>query len=372
MVDVVISGGGLAGLTSSILLARAGMQVTLIEKKQYPFHRVCGEYISNEVIPFLKANDLFPSHLNPAQINRLVLSTTSGKTYETALDLGGFGVSRYQYDAWLAQKAQVEGVKLLVGQSVDMVTFDSGLFKIKTSIEEHMESHFFIGAHGKRSLLDKQLNRDFLKKKSPYVGVKYHLRADLPSDVIFLHNFDGGYCGVSQVEGGVFNLCYLIHRDTIRQHGTIGACERLVLSQNPHLKVLFETGDFLFEKPEVINEVSFEVKEPRLGMIPLCGDAAGTITPLCGNGMANAIRAAVLLSRLIITQYQQNQYDPEALAMAYEKIWLQTFSRRLWAGRQIQRLFGSGRGSEVGVFFGNYVPPIAQSLIRQTHGQPFD
>jgi menaquinone-9 beta-reductase len=371
MIDVVISGGGLAGLTSSILLARAGMQVILVEKKLYPFHRVCGEYISNEVFPFLDANGLFPSHLNPATIDRLVLSTTSGKTFETALDLGGFGVSRYQYDAWLAQQARDAGVTLRVGETIDTVVFKNGIFTSKTSSEEHLESHFFIGAHGKRSLLDKQLNRDFLKKKSPYVGVKYHLRADLPSNVISLHNFNGGYCGVSQIEGGLFNLCYLIHRDLVRQHGAVGACEKLVLSQNPHLKSLFENSDFLFEKPEVINEVSFEVKEPRLGMIPLCGDAAGTITPLCGNGMANAIHSAVLLSRLIIAQRQINQHDPEALVSAYEKNWIQTFSRRLWAGRQIQRLFGSGRGSALGVFTGNYLPPIARFLIRQTHGQPF-
>jgi flavin-dependent dehydrogenase len=372
MTDVVISGGGLAGLTSSILLARAGMRVTLIEKKQYPFQRVCGEYISNEVIPFLEANDLFPSHLNPAQIKRLVLSTTSGKIYETALDLGGFGVSRYQYDAWLAQKAQDSGVTLMVGQSVDTVTFESNIFKIQTSSDEQLQSRFFIGAHGKRSLLDKQLNRDFLKKKSPYVGVKYHLRTDLPSDVIFLHNFNGGYCGVNQVEDGVFNLCYLVHRDMVRQQGSVASCENQILSQNPHLKILFEDADFLFEKPEVINEVSFEVKEPRLGVIPLCGDAAGTITPLCGNGMANAIRAAVILSRLMIEQNQKKQHDPEALALAYEKIWLQTFSHRLWAGRQIQRLFGSGKGSAIGVFTGNYLSPIARFLIRQTHGQPFN
>ena len=51
---IIVIGGGLAGLTSAILLAKANFDITLIERKQYPFHRVCGEYISNEVLPFLK------------------------------------------------------------------------------------------------------------------------------------------------------------------------------------------------------------------------------------------------------------------------------------------------------------------------------
>ncbi|TAE50818.1 MAG: FAD-dependent oxidoreductase, partial [Cytophagales bacterium] len=44
--EVAIIGGGLAGLTNAILLANAGKKVILFEKNQYPFHRVCGEYIS--------------------------------------------------------------------------------------------------------------------------------------------------------------------------------------------------------------------------------------------------------------------------------------------------------------------------------------
>ena len=59
-VHIVVVGGGLAGLVSSILLARYGHEVVLIEKKVYPFHRVCGEYISNEVLDFLAEKLDFP------------------------------------------------------------------------------------------------------------------------------------------------------------------------------------------------------------------------------------------------------------------------------------------------------------------------
>jgi flavin-dependent dehydrogenase len=51
--EVAIIGGGLAGLINAIQLAKADKKVILFEKQNYPFHRVCGEYISNETRPFL-------------------------------------------------------------------------------------------------------------------------------------------------------------------------------------------------------------------------------------------------------------------------------------------------------------------------------
>ena len=56
--DLAIVGGGLAGLSLSIQMAKAGYRVILFEKEQYPFHRVCGEYISLESWDFCKALEL--------------------------------------------------------------------------------------------------------------------------------------------------------------------------------------------------------------------------------------------------------------------------------------------------------------------------
>jgi len=44
--DIAIIGGGLAGLSLAILAANANYSVALFEKEAYPFHKVCGEYIS--------------------------------------------------------------------------------------------------------------------------------------------------------------------------------------------------------------------------------------------------------------------------------------------------------------------------------------
>src|SRR5687767_6323673 len=52
--DVIIAGGGVGGLTLAIQLARKKVNVLLIEKNAYPFHRVCGEYISMESWDYLR------------------------------------------------------------------------------------------------------------------------------------------------------------------------------------------------------------------------------------------------------------------------------------------------------------------------------
>ena len=101
MYDVMVVGGGLAGMTSAFLMAKSGLKILLLEKGSYPQHRVCGEYVSNEVLPFLKKHGLFPSHINTAKINRFQLTSTNGRSVEIPLILGAFGISRYAFDTYL-------------------------------------------------------------------------------------------------------------------------------------------------------------------------------------------------------------------------------------------------------------------------------
>jgi menaquinone-9 beta-reductase len=371
MVDVIIIGGGLAGLVNSILLSRAGLKVDLLEKNTYPFHRVCGEYISKEVIPFLEKHDIYPHTLEPSHINELQISSIKGNSFVQPLDLGGFGISRHAYDHWLCGVARDSGVQVFEQTQVIDLKFVDDHFHITSNAGEEYISKIVIGAYGKRAKLDQTLNRTFLKKRSPYVGVKYHALTDLPSNRISLHNFEGGYCGINRIEEEKYNICYLTKRDQIRTHGNIDVFQKEVMMKNPFLKKLFETSTMLFDKPEVINEITFDKQEPVANHVLMCGDAAGMITPLCGNGMAMAIHSAKLLSELIIRKWDDGRFDRQQLENEYAQIWRQQFGIRLWAGRKIQHLFGNGATSELAVMIGKGVKPVSNFLIKQTHGQPF-
>ncbi len=368
---IIIIGGGLAGLITSIRLARWNIPCTVIEKRKYPFHRVCGEYVSNETKPFLQQESLYPDSFNPPQISEVQLSSVHGKSIQIPLDLGGFGISRYVFDHFLFEKAKEAGVEFLLNTEVDSITFKNDEFEIKTS-EQELRSSIAIGAFGKRSKLDTQLNRNFFKKRSPYVGVKYHIRTQHPTNMIALHNFRGGYCGISNIEDGKTNLCYLTHRDNVKKFKNIHEMEERILFENPLLKSIFKESDFLFEKPEVINEISFETKEPVWNHILMTGDAAGMITPLCGNGMAMAIHSAKILSDLLKIHIEKKNFNRQQVENEYTQTWNKTFANRLWIGRQIQnKLFGSEFTSNLAINLAVHLKFIANLLIRKTHGNIF-
>ncbi|MFD2161790.1 NAD(P)/FAD-dependent oxidoreductase [Paradesertivirga mongoliensis] len=362
---VTIIGGGLSGLTSALLLNRAGFEVTLVEKKTYPFHRVCGEYISNEIVPFLQTLDIKPSDFYASSINRLAISSVSGETYSTGLDLGGFGISRYIFDEFLFLKAKTEGVNCIQGVKVNELTFRDNIFETLLADGTTLRSDFVVSAHGKRSNLDRQ--RSFFHHKSPYLGVKYHIKTDFPIDLVQLDNFEGGYCGTVKIEHDRYNLCYLSQTYLLKKHGTLNELEEEVLFKNPFLKERFLNADFLNEKPEVINEISFEKKPLVENHILYCGDAAGMISPLCGNGMAMAIHSAKILSQSIIEHCGNRQ----ALEASYEIKWNNLFKNRLLIGRVSQQLFGSRSISKLAVKGLNMVPRLSQLIIKRTHGHPF-
>ena len=369
MNNVLIIGGGLAGLTSAILLQKNGYQVSLFEKKKYPFHRVCGEYISNEVLPFLESLNIGISELGPSRINRLAVTSVSGKVMQADLPMGGFGISRFKLDYLLCQHAECLGVEFIF-EKVDEIPFIEGKFRISTPGNKVFKSAIAIAAYGKRSNLDQKLNRRFFYRRSPYLGVKYHVKTDLSGNLIRLDNFQGGYCGVSKIEDDKYCLCYLAETANLKKYSGIPEMEEQVLFRIPHLRSLFKNSEFLFEKPEVINEISFERKPLTENHLLFCGDSAGMITPLCGNGMAIAIHSGKILAESIMRFAKKgSSLNRTALEQDYKLRWEKQFALRLKSGRLIQRLFGNTFASDLAVYTLDKFPSLTQSLIKKTHGE---
>lgn len=366
---IIIVGGGLAGLTSSILLQKAGFEITVFEKKRYPFHRVCGEYISNEALPFLQSLNIPLSNLGPSKINRLQVTTEGGRELFADLAMGGFGLSRYKLDDLLFQHAEKLGVTFLFEKVID-IKFQNSEFEITAENGVHY-STIAIAAHGKRSNLDQKLKRSFFYNRSPYLAVKYHIKTDLPDNLIRLDNFSGGYSGVCKIEDQKFNLCYLSATSNLKKYNGIPEMEEQVLHKNPFLKHLFKNSEFLSEKPDVINEISFEPKSLIENQLLFCGDSAGMITPLCGNGMAIAFHSAKILSECIIRFGSEHNFDRQALEQEYKSRWSKEFVLRLRSGRIIQRLFGSPFLAEIAVSAMNTFPTLNQIIVKKTHGKAF-
>ncbi|MEM7548366.1 MAG: NAD(P)/FAD-dependent oxidoreductase [Bacteroidota bacterium] len=369
--SVTIIGGGLAGLISSIIFAKSGISVELVEKKEYPFHRVCGEYVSNEVIPFLKQIDCFPEHLELPKIDKFLLSSTNGNAAEYTLDLGGFGISRYRFDQFLYEKASSEGVQFYLNTSVESISKTDNGFELSLNNGEHLKTTILVGAHGKRSKIDRTLDRAFWKKPAPYFGVKYHLKAKFSKDLIALHNFEGGYCGVSRIEDGKVNACYLGSTSVLKRFKKIEEMEERVVFKNPFLKDLFSNSEKLFDRPLTINEVSFHKKEAVEDGVFMCGDAAGLITPLCGNGMALAIHSAKVCAETILDNIDGGVFNRKKAESEYRSKWNALFKNRLRRGRVTQKLFGTKGMSSLAVRILKNSKLASEYIIKGTHGTPF-
>lgn len=364
----MIVGGGLAGLTSAIHLSRAGLHVTVIEKHPYPRHKVCGEYISNEVLPYLQWLGADPAVLHPAQINRVSISAVSGKTVDTILPMGGFGISRYTLDQFLMQQAVNNGCELLEDTVTDIL-FEDNRFTISTAGNGLLEARFVLGAYGKRAILDQQLKRSFLQERSPWLAVKGHYRGNFPDGLVALHNFSGGYCGVSKVENDIINICYLVNYNTFKQHKNIDVHRQEVLYRNKHLKLVFENSEPLFDRPLTISQVSFATKEKVDQHILMTGDTAGLIHPLCGNGMAMAIHSAKIASEQVLQFFAANAPSRNTLENNYIKDWNNAFGKRIAAGKLLSALFRKHRLSTAIMKGFVLFPVLLPVIIRQTHGK---
>jgi flavin-dependent dehydrogenase len=372
--DIAIVGGGLAGLSLAIQSAKAGYRTVLLEKESYPYHKVCGEYISLESWNFLELLGVPLASMQLPIIKELQVTSPDGKQFSQTLPLGGFGISRYTLDQQLANMAIAAGVQLLEQTKVTQVQFEKDVFTIESN-RQTITARVVASSFGKRSNLDIKWNRPFITQKADklnnYIGVKYHIQIDYPDDVIALHNFENGYCGISRIEEGKTCLCYLTTAQNLRENNNnIRQMEEAVLFKNPYLKKIFESATFLYNAPVTISQISFHKKSQVHDHQLLIGDAAGMITPLCGNGMSMALHGSKLAFEQVHL-FLQEKISRHQMEEQYRDQWQQHFSKRLATGRLIQRFFGKSRVTNWFVAAFNRFPLLATPLIRQTHGQPF-
>ena len=403
--DIIIAGGGLAGLTAAIHLSKAGFKVTVFEKNPYPHHKVCGEYISNEVVPYLRDLGVYPEALQPTQINKFQFSSTSGKLISAALPLGGFGLSRYAFDHFLMQKALEYGCQVIQDSVLDIQFKGNDLkgsdlksnhfsgkelnpnilnqakvdsnddsrnkgiqFEVQTAKHGTLYCPLVIAAYGKRTTLDNKLHRAFMKNPSPWLAVKAHYRGSFDDTLVALHHFKGGYCGVSKVENNLLNICYLTDYATFKKYRSLEDFQQQVLFKNIHLRSLFENSSMVFDTPLSIGQISFQEKEAVVAHILMIGDAAGLIHPLCGNGMSMAIHSAKICAEQIIRYLSNEKVGRKEMEKTYSHLWKHHFKDRLYMGKLLSALLRKEKIAGLMTSGLANFPFILPQLIKRTHG----
>jgi len=302
--EIIIIGGGLAGLSLSILCARSGFAVLVLEKADYPRQKVCGEYISQESLPFLEDLGIPIQEMSLPFINEFKLTSRHGISGSCSLTPGGIGLSRFTLDKLLFDLAVKAGVEIKTNYKVNDITFVNNQYVINQSLADGFSCNLAVGSYGRVSGLS-----GANKNSQNYIGVKYHVSEGPADNVIEIHHFRGGYCGISKVENDAYCLCYLAKASDFKKSGgDIANFEKRVLSENGYLQKHLSvkrletketTSNFTFGINARTNEIDY----------PLLGDASGFIPPLTGNGMSLAFRSAKTFHEHLLQNFRKGKRE---------------------------------------------------------------
>jgi menaquinone-9 beta-reductase len=370
--DCAIIGGGVAGLSLAILLAKDKKKVILFEKESYPHHKVCGEYISNESVNFIKKLGVDLSSHDLPNIDSLFLSSVSGISIKRKLSIGGIGFSRYELDNLLYQLAINCGVEVKTKTKVQSVNFTDDSFQISFG-SETITAKTACGAYGKNSNIDVLLNRAIRAKSERhlFIAVKHHIKAEYDRTQVEMHNFKGGYCGISAIEDGKVNMSYITKVENLKNCGNkISELEKRVLSANPFLKRYIDEAKFEFEKPLVISHLYFGIKSTVDEHILMLGDAAGNIAPLSGNGISMALRSASIAHKSV-TSFLNQQISRLAMEATYVKEYKNAVSSRIRYARMVHQTFGKPILNNLSFYFLKMFPFMIDFTQEKIHGNEF-
>ncbi len=376
--DVAVVGGGPAGCSAAISLARAGLKVVLYEARTYPHDKMCGEFLSPECEAVLGALGLQDrlAALNPVPIHSARITAPDGTVWQTRLTGRALGLSRKTLDAALAEEAERAGVSVCQAASVTGLTgsllegFELEVSGLQSS--STVCARAVIAAHGKRSAFDRLLGRKFLGKRQPFVALKAHFHGPPVPNRIELHSFPGGYCGMSEIEGGAQVACLLVQEKVFQRRRGQGADGvdgfiTWMMGQNENLHSWLQAAERIQDRWISIAQVPFGRKTLMERDILMSGDAAGLIVPLAGNGIAMALESGRLAAGWL-TRYLASQIEVEELRQGYPAEWRQCFDLRLRLGKAIQPVLLRPRLASMALRLMNTFPLAGQFLVEHTRG----
>jgi flavin-dependent dehydrogenase len=370
--DAIVIGGGLAGCSAALQLARRGHEVALLEKDTYPRHKLCGEFLSPEAQSSLSGLGLLEEvragGARPLEHARL--TGPRGPTAEHGLPGTALGLSRHHLDALLFRAACRVGVD---GRPGTKATAVSGSLADGFAVEaggDTLSGRLVLGAYGRRSALDRRLDRPFLDEQSPYVAFKAHYAGTAPDGppAVEVHAAPGGYCGIGPVEDDRFNVCWIGRTDALKAAGgTAPAMLDGMRRHNPALDARMRGLDRVSARFQAVSQVPLMAKSQFVDDVCMIGDSAGMIAPLCGDGMAMALDTADLVAPMA-DQFLSGRRSAPRFRTDYRERWRARYRRRLRIGRWAHAAAFRPRASAALLTACRLLPPLARWLIRSTRG----
>lgn len=291
-IPALIVGGGPAGASAAIVLARARVPHLLVERSRETGDAICGGFLSWRTLESLEALGVSGAALGPARITtvRLIASNT---VVEAPLRRAALGVSRRLLDSVLLQRAIDAGAA--VERGVTVRALDGLTARLDDGADLAADALFL--ASGKHDVRGAARPAE-ARGHDPVLGLRVRL-AGTPAlhrmigDAIELHLFDRGYVGIVRQEDGSANICLAVHRSAMVEAGSPAALLEQLARCHPRLgERLAYRSDSLPIDAIANVPYGWRAKGGAPGFFRL-GDQAGVIPSLAGEGMGIAIASGL-------------------------------------------------------------------------------
>lgn len=281
-----------------------------------PRGKLCGEFITPECFPTLRRLGVMERMVaaGARKIVRVSLVVASGKSVQTRISrmsdeaTWAMSLSRARFDQILFDRAREAGAKCLEGIAVNGCVFDEGgrgrveALSLKEGARVSFEAPVIIDASGRNSrlMVDKR-ERIAGRRGSRLYALKAHFKGiEGIDDQVELYFFPQGYGGLSLVEGGLVNLCFIVSEHALKNAG--GDPSRVVehTLMNNRLAMERLRGAKAEGKWHSAGPLTFGRKRlARDGVIAI-GDASGMIDPFTGTGIQMALRTGEMAAEAIV------------------------------------------------------------------------
>jgi flavin-dependent dehydrogenase len=356
--DALILGGGPAGATAGLVLARAGWSVAVVEKASFPRRKVCGEFISASTLSLLRdlgVDESFQARAGPdvrrvGLFARDVVLTAAMPQPQGVSPPWGRALDRRHLDLLLLDAAARAGAQLWQPfTALDLTRTASGYAcTIATQdVRRTLEAQVVIAAYGswQRGVLPEP--RPSPHRPSDLLAFKAHFwNSALAGDLMPLLMFPGGYGGMVHTDGGRVTLSCCIRRDAltqIRQRSPRAHAGAAVLD---HIKLsCLGVRDALARAR--LDDAWLSAGPIRPGIrrhhadgVFFAGNIAGEAHPVIAEGISMAMQSAWLLAGLLIAE-RREIVKPEVRARIgrnYRAAWKAAFAPRLHAAAVLAQI----------------------------------
>lgn len=354
--DLAIVGSGPAGTSAAITAARAGVEVVLFEAKDFPRHKVCGEFVSAESLDVLgnllgcspEGHQLLEA---PPIIERTRLFLGS-RMIEAPVEPAAVSIARYHLDAALWRAARQARVDARANSEVSSVSGD-GPFEI-TSSSGTCTAKAVVIAAGRWS----QFTADRVVPPGPkWIGVKAHFRETNPSASTDLYFFENGYCGVQPVALDAVNACAMVRSDRATNLNEVFALHPLLARRAQKWIPLMQpvsTAPLIYRRPQSIR-----------GNMILAGDAAAFIDPFVGDGISIALRSGRAAAECL-KDHLSGAASLSGSIARYERVYAHEFQPLLSVASKVRSLLSLPVAARAVAFELLRLPGVMPLVIRKT------